>query len=134
MLIVLFGEWLYLVSTHMATVHCTGCPHHLLPPLGSATHCHLLLLIGLLGPEENAWEKKKKQNSNSLTPGNLELGLLTYLVILKVMGFEPCKTWRRLAAILCHVAGETENLLLVKGKTIAEVEREDPPTDFTGVL
>ena len=65
------------------------------------------------------------KNSNSLPPGNLELGLLKYLVILKVVGFEPCKTWRQLAAIMSPVAGETENQLLVKGKNIAEVERED---------
>lgn len=74
--------------------------------------------------EQDAW---KKIAPVSLIPGNLELGLIKYfLVILKVVGFELYKAWKQLAATLYHVGWEAENQLLVKGKNTTEVEREDP--------
>lgn len=45
---------------------------------------------------------------------------------LKVVGFELCKTWKQLAAILCHVDLDIEHQLYVKEKSTAEVAREDP--------
>lgn len=74
----------------LACLHPQGYSsvHHLPPPLGTATYRHVLLLTELIGPEENAWTKTAQI---SLIPGNLELGLIKYLVILPEVGFELCE-------------------------------------------